>query len=66
MGFRGVPGRSHDQGSVVSTGGFYEGVVHDSMTPEFKLDLLLRLVLGKGQAQPLGSRVQGTKATSSS
>ena len=31
--------------------------VHEGMTPIGKLDLLLHLVLGKGRAQPLRSRV---------
>ena len=35
--------------------------VHESMTLIAKLDLLLCLVLGRGQAQPLRSRVQSTR-----
>ena len=36
-------------------------VVHEGTMPVGKLDLLLYLVLGKGQAQPLRSRVRDTK-----
>ena len=39
---------------MVSMGVPWREVVRDSTTPGEKLDLLLRLVLGKGQAQPLG------------
>ena len=36
-------------------------VVHEDTTPVDKLDLLLHLVLGEGQVQPLRSRVQDIK-----
>ena len=35
--------------------------VREGMTLIGKQDLLLRLVLGEGQAQPLGSKVQSTR-----
>ena len=59
MGFHRVPGHSNGQESVVLKGEFHgvsvarvcrREVVCDSTTPGDKLDLLLCLVLGKGQA----------------